>query len=120
MNRESHAVGYANSLVGYFTAEEELRRGKKAVKHFAKMGLITFPEPEVKIQRAKPFNARREDEKRSIVSAIHALRREGNKARCAAAALDISYKTYSRWAVNLNMPYVGQDGRGKWRNFSTV
>ena len=44
MSEGAHAVGYADSLVGHFTAQETLRRGKAAVEHFTAMGLITFPE----------------------------------------------------------------------------
>ena len=44
MSEGSHAVGYADSLVGYFTAEEALRRGAEAVAKYRAAGLISFPE----------------------------------------------------------------------------
>jgi len=44
MSEGAHAVGYANSLVGHFTAQETLKRGAEAVASYRATGLITFPE----------------------------------------------------------------------------
>ena len=121
MSEGAHAVGYANSLVGHFTAQETLRRGAEAVASYRASGLITFPEDRIAAKPkdkayASPFT---EEERREKVSAIHQLRHEGVKARLAAKqGGDISYQTYSRWMDDLDMLYSGPTLSGLWRTRS--
>jgi hypothetical protein len=117
MSEGAHAVGYANSLVGYFTAQETLRRGAEAVAKLRASGLITFPEDrgEPKPRRAYTHTFT-DNEKRDKCFQIHKLRREGVKARLAAKeGGNIAYQTYSRWMDELNIPYSGPSLSGLWR-----
>lgn len=104
----TRAVGYANSLLGHFTAQETLRRGRAAVEHYAAMGLITFPEPEKPKAAPKPRGRHKNysDAYRiKKVEEIHQYRREGMTAKAATHRACVAWQTYYNWQDQTGIKY---------------
>jgi len=110
MSEGAHAVGYADSLIGHFTAQETLRRGAEAVATLRAAGLITFPEDRelrtTEKPKPKPRGNYSFDYKTKKVKEINAYRRAGMTAKKATHKAKVAWQSYHNWQEETGIKYA--------------
>ena len=99
-------IGFAVAVSEGQAIRAEIESGK-----YEGVSFPDKPDPTKPVKRASR-RLQTQEQRVSMVSAVHSLRRDGRSAVDASKAVGIPYQTYASWAVEEKMPYEGKCLRG--------
>jgi len=96
-SRESNAGSYANSLRCTVQRAVDIDKGKEAVKHFERMGLIQFPEKSTRKEKfVETFNLT-DDDRRKAAQEASERTLKGEKIGAVCFELGFDPQTVKKW-----------------------